>query len=263
MLRQALPIGASELVWAIRFYSSTIWLAIFVGGAVVGWFGAAHRIVVSLHTFVWLYFFNLLPSLSRCTQQPIDALQRLMRRSIRVTTWASVLLGIGVVAFVEPIVALLYGDAYGPAVTVLQWLIWIVPLALLHGHFRYALIAYGHQRLEFVVNACGAGLSVLLNLLLVPTYGLVGAAFALLASELLILGLASYYVRRAIARIPVWREVYRPILAGAALVTALSLLPTASVMLPRTLALVAYLAVLVVAQRDVFGDVRSALARNR
>ena len=65
MYRQALPIGASELVWAVKFYFATIWLAILVGGPGVGWFGAAHRVMVSLHTFVWLYFFNLLPSLSR------------------------------------------------------------------------------------------------------------------------------------------------------------------------------------------------------
>ena len=38
---------------------------------------------MALHTFVWLYFFNLLPSISRCVGQPREYLQGLMSRSIR------------------------------------------------------------------------------------------------------------------------------------------------------------------------------------
>jgi O-antigen/teichoic acid export membrane protein len=85
MIRQAAPIGASELVWATKIYFATVWLGLVVGGAEVGWFGAAHRLVVALHAFVWLYFFNLLPSLARATQEPPGPLQALLQRS---SSWA-------------------------------------------------------------------------------------------------------------------------------------------------------------------------------
>lgn len=63
--RQTLPIGLSELTWACTWYFPTVLLALMVGGSPVGWFGAAQRPVMTLHGFVWLYFYNMLPSLSR------------------------------------------------------------------------------------------------------------------------------------------------------------------------------------------------------
>ena len=56
LYRKALPIGASELVWAVKIYFATILLGFVIGGEELGWFAAAHRIVIALHAFVWLYF---------------------------------------------------------------------------------------------------------------------------------------------------------------------------------------------------------------
>jgi O-antigen/teichoic acid export membrane protein len=261
MFRQALPVGASEWVWAIKVYFATVWLGMFVGGPEVGWFGAAHRIVISLHTFVWLYFFNLLPSMSRCTQKPIDALRHLLRSSMQVTAWSAVFLGIVGTAFAEPLVALLYGEQYRQATAAFQWLIWLIPLTLLHGHYRYALIAYDRQRLEFLATAFGAGLNVVLSLLLIPAYGLTGAAWALVASELFIGGLAYYYVRRTIAHIPILPSLYRPLLAGAVLAGVLCVLSRANVWLAGGSAVTVYGLMLVIVQPKMLRDVRSVFAR--
>ena len=85
ILRRALPIGASELVWAVKIYAATVLLGATAGGAEVGWFSAANRLVISAHTFVWLYFFNLLPSFARRSQGSLVALHSLMGRSIQMS----------------------------------------------------------------------------------------------------------------------------------------------------------------------------------
>jgi hypothetical protein len=40
------------------------------------------------HSFVWLYFFNLLPSISRCVARPKQDMLELMDGSVRLTAWA-------------------------------------------------------------------------------------------------------------------------------------------------------------------------------
>jgi O-antigen/teichoic acid export membrane protein len=262
MLRQALPMGASDMVWAVRVYFATVLLGLFVGGSEVGWFGAAHRIVVSLHTFVWLYFFNLLASLARCTQGPPQDLKRLMDKSMRVTGWAAVFIGIVGAALAEPLITLLYGEQYHASIAVFQVLIWILPLSLLHGHYRYALIAYGQQRLEFFSNACGAGLTIVLDLLLVPAYGPLGAAWALVASEVLIWSLAYFFARHTIAHLPLWPHLWRPLLAGAALATVLYLLRPAKVWVLGGAAIAVYGLALSLLQPDLLMDIRSFLVRS-
>ncbi len=73
--KMAVPIGASEIVWAFKVYFATLVLGLFIGGTQLGWFTAAHRIVIALHAFIWLYFYNLFPSLARASKLPLAHVQ--------------------------------------------------------------------------------------------------------------------------------------------------------------------------------------------
>jgi O-antigen/teichoic acid export membrane protein len=263
ILRRALPIGASELVWAVKIYFATVFLGMFVGGPEVGWFGAAHRVVISLHTFVWLYFFNLLPSLARSTQRPPEVLRSLMQTSIQVTAWSAMFLGAVGAVFAEPLMTFLYGSQYREAASTFRVLIWLIPLAFMSGHYRYALIAYDRQHLEFLCGACGAGLNILLNLLLTPRLGLIGAAWALVASEVLIWGCAYCFVRRTITCIAVWPYAFRPLVGGAILAGALCLLPTMNIWMAAGSALGGYGLILSMMQPNLLADIRLIFASNQ
>ena len=84
---EALAIGLAELAWAFMWYFSTVLLGLVFSGRTLGWFGASHRALMALHTFVWLYFFNLLPSIARCVGKPHEHLLKLMDQSVRFTAW--------------------------------------------------------------------------------------------------------------------------------------------------------------------------------
>ena len=110
----------------------------------------------------------------------------------------------------DDIIALAYGEAYRPAGRLLAVLIWAVPLALVSGHYRYALIACDHERLEFRCNAIGAAVAIGLGVLLIPSHGAFSAALALVASTFVVLVLAHAAAREAWCLGP----VHRPGLAG-------------------------------------------------
>ena len=68
------------------------------------------RILIALHTFVWLYYFNLLPSISRSWAAGRDAFTSLISNSMR--TVLLVCIGIVVVwVLTAPLVMVLF---YGP-----------------------------------------------------------------------------------------------------------------------------------------------------
>jgi O-antigen/teichoic acid export membrane protein len=225
VFREALPIGASDFAWALRMYSPTMLLGIFAGGAGVGWFGGAHRIVLALHTFVWLYFFNVLPSLARTSAQPLAELRTFLQASLRLTAWAVVFLGVVVSALSEPIVTTLYGPAFQPAASALPVLIWLVPLAAMSGHYRYVLIGHGKQRRELAASASGAIVSIALGVSMAGSFGMLGMAVALVASEGVIWALAYAFVRQTVMSIPVATVLWKPLLSGVGLTAALALTP--------------------------------------
>ncbi len=212
-LREALPIGLTEVAWAFMWYFCTVLLGFVFADRSLGWFGASHRALMALHTFVWLYFFNLLPSMSRCVALPQQHLLDLMDHSIRFAAWIG-LLAAGILSTMAPLLlGLIYGPAFRAAASSFGVLAWMLPVAMLSGHHRYILIAYNQQKKLLVCTAYSALAAVILGFTLVPLYGGVGAAWALLIANVINLVLVYFAVKRLVMRVPVGRQLIAPLCA--------------------------------------------------
>jgi len=186
LLRDGVTIGLSQIFWVAKMSGATLILGLIASAEDVGYFGGAMRILLALHTFVWLYFFNLLPSMSRAWAAGDGSFAALISRSLRWVTVVS-LLGAGVwVAAAPVVVRVVYGERFAAAGVALQWLAGVCGVAAISGHYRFGLIASGHQTAEMLTALIGAIAAVIL----IPTGyfagGVGGAAAGLFAGEVLI-----------------------------------------------------------------------------
>ena len=168
-----------------------------------------------MQTFVWLYFFNLLPSISRCVGQPRESLLRLMERSQTAVAWGGLFVALLLSVLSRPSLMLAYGAAYENAAAPFSVLVWAVPVALISGHYRYALVAYNLQKWLLYWTALSALAGALAGPLLISRYGPLGAAVAALGANVIVLALCYETVRRRIAEIPFAARLVRPLLALA------------------------------------------------
>jgi O-antigen/teichoic acid export membrane protein len=214
-LKEASPIGMTELAWAFMWYFCTVLLGFVFADVSLGWFGASHRALMALHTFVWLYFFNLLPSISRCVELPHERLLELMDRSVRFAAWVG-LFAAGMLTVAAPLIlTVMYGPAFRDAWRSFSVLVWMLPVAMLSGHHRYILVAYNEQKRLLYCTAASAVAAVALSFALVPLYKGQGAAFALLIANVINLILVYITVQKRIVRVPVGRQLMAPLMALA------------------------------------------------
>jgi PST family polysaccharide transporter len=197
--KQAWFLGASDLAWAAMWYSPSIIIGWLISERIyeVAWVAAAVRIVMALHTFVWLYFFNMIPNLSKEIHEGLTGWRDLIARSMSSSTWAACLIALTGTFFAPIIVETTYGARYASAVLPFQIVIWMIPVAWFSGHFRFSLIASGHQRLEFLACAAGGATTVVSAIIGVTFAGAPGAAAALLLGGLtnaVLAGIAMYRV---------------------------------------------------------------------
>jgi O-antigen/teichoic acid export membrane protein len=214
-LKQASPIGFTELAWAFMWYFCTVLLGFIFSDDSLGWFSASHRALMALHTFVWLYFFNLLPSISRCASLPNEHLLELMDRSLRFAAWIGLFAAALLTAAAPLVLTLVYGPLFREAGPSFSLLAWMLPIAMLSGHHRYILVAYNHSKPLLYCTAASAAAAVGLSFVLVPLYKGLGAACALLAANLINFALVYFCVRRLVVRVPVSRQLGAPLLALA------------------------------------------------
>ena len=253
-IREAGPIGFSDLTWACLWYFSTLLLGLMAAGESLGWFGAAHRATLAVHTFVWFYFFNLLPSISRCAGAPTRTLLRLMARSQIFTAWGGIFVAFVVTMLSQELVTLAYGAHFAAAAAPFSILIWIIPLSLVSGHYRYTLIAYNHQKLLFGWTAAAALAGACFSWLLIPPFGPAGAALSLAGSNLIVFVLAYFSVRNRIAHIPFVSSLVKPAAAVGAALLVVFLGGVSGPWLRAAIASAVYIALFFYLERGVIGD---------
>jgi O-antigen/teichoic acid export membrane protein len=196
--------GLSDFTWACQWYAPGIiagWMSLS-STEQVAWIGASLRIVMALHTFVWLYFFNMLPNLANDLSVGIDEWRRLVSRSLNSSMWPACLIAVGGTLFAPVLLPAIYGDSYTAAVRPFQIIIWMIPVAWFSGHFRFSLIAAGQQRWEFAASAATAVTTVILALVLVRKGGAIGAATAMLSGAIVNTMLSYGAMAREIATVP-------------------------------------------------------------
>lgn len=85
--------------------------------------------------------------------------------------------------FAKPIVAILYGEAYLPAIPLLQIIAWYTAFSYMGNVRNIWMLAEEKQKYLWIINLSGASLNVVGNLILIPLMGAEGAAFISVATQ--------------------------------------------------------------------------------
>ena len=194
--QRALPFGAFVVVLYLYSYADTVMLGVLRGDAETGLYNAAYRIYEGLANVGQVLQTVLIPRLSHHHATSRVAHGRLARSGLVIGGVLAVPTAAAGVVFAAPVVVLLFGSAYGAAGGVLQLLsvglVVVFPLCVLHA---VALSAgAGGWLLRTAVLGCT--LNVGLNFVLIPRFGMHGAAAATVAGETLSLIVLAWGLRR-------------------------------------------------------------------
>jgi O-antigen/teichoic acid export membrane protein len=184
----------------------------------VGLYGASYRMMEIAKVLPQSICLALYPAVSHAAAYEPERLRRLGADTMRFLWVITLPIAIGVTTLARPILVFTVGDAFVPATNVLYVLIWtIVPYAVTR-YYAFVLVAANKQRVDLLLNIVMALANVLLNLLLIPRYGSLGAAIATLISVAMFAAGQCLYLRRYLpdhlAALP---PLLRPMLASVAM----------------------------------------------
>ena len=196
VLWPALILGASHGLALVSYNFDSVLMGFMLGDRAVGWYNAAYKPVTAVLAMPVTYFLGLFPVLSRTFSESHQEFQEMVARSLRTMSILAVPVGVGGTFLAKPIIDALFGPAYANSVPAFQVLSWSAALVMLRGTYRQALNAAGRSTLDLRCAGVSTALNLCLNLLLIPHYGIVGAATATVLAEVVWLVLALYYFYR-------------------------------------------------------------------
>ncbi|MBE0477945.1 flippase [Candidatus Aerophobetes bacterium] len=208
----ALPLFVTIILQLIISSTDTLMLGYFRSARVVGFYNVAHPIANYIAVILGASAFIYFPIATALHAQNLTSE---LKQMYQITTkWVFTLtLPLFLLAFLVPDSTLyfLFGTQYLQAATALRILSLGFFLHTFLGLNIQTLIVFGKARYVMLNNLMVAGLNVILNLQLIPRFGLEGAAFASAVS--LILGniLASVELYKISGIHPFTRNYFKPI----------------------------------------------------
>jgi len=219
-MRESLPLGLGFMLLQAYYLTDTVLLGVLRDPASVGWYSAAYRMIAFVLVIGGLFFETTFPIISRYYKESRERLPKLLNSSFRVTTLLVIPMAVGGTLLARPILTMLYGPAYGSATIAFQLLIWAVAIELMGMNWGYALMACDRSRAYMKGVSLGAATSVVLNVFLIPRFGLMGAGMARLVSSSLI-AFCFWLQFRSVVQLAWWKHFVKPVLATALMAAAM------------------------------------------
>jgi O-antigen/teichoic acid export membrane protein len=175
-----IPIGAGIVLSALYFRIDVFLVQAWQGTTAVALYNAVFRLVDALRLLPAAVLAVALPVLFTATSR------RVLVKLSAILTAAALVVSLALWVGANFIIPMLYGNRYADAVPAFRILLMAFPLMSLNYALTHQLIGWHGHRAYAVMCAAALGFNVALNIALIPSIGIVGAAWATVATELVI-----------------------------------------------------------------------------
>jgi O-antigen/teichoic acid export membrane protein len=215
-----IPVAISGLLILAYARIDQVLVYELAGAREAGLYAAAYRILEQSHFVPLAVATTFLPLVAAAHGADIARARRMTQHVINYMAVGSFpALGFTLVAS-EQVIRLLFGEAFvsaAPALPVLMGAFVLICFGYLSGNL---VIVLGLQRRFLRYALVALVFNVALNLVLIPPYGFLAAAWVTLATEILVVGLTMTMVMRALGHVPRLDRVARAVAATAGMTLA-------------------------------------------
>ena len=216
ILRNSLGIGSIQIVNVLYLKTNVLILWIMTDPRTVGIYGLAATIVTFLLVIPNSYMTSMLPLL---VAAPIERLTRLVDTAASYMTMVGALAVAGTICLAPDLIREIASPEFARTVPVLQILSVSVLFTCVTSVFSYSSFARDHHHRLLAISVSGLVANVILDVILIPTFGARGAAVSTVAVEFLILlGTYAIFRTRVGPYFSAWPRMLRIYLVGGIVV---------------------------------------------
>lgn len=178
MLRPSIAFIASGIMIYVYGQTDRIMIGKIINKTAVGYYSCA----ATISTLIGFIAQAIMNSGKPLIMEEADRDKYLYLKKIRQTIagvmWLMIIYSVGLLLFGRLVVYLLFGEAYLPAVTSMKVLVWCEGFSYVGTIRNMYLTCENKTKYAFLFSFVGAILNIILNLILIPVIGILGASIA-------------------------------------------------------------------------------------
>jgi O-antigen/teichoic acid export membrane protein len=183
LLKAALPFGVSSIAYAFMQRFDTVLMSFVLTDAAVGWYNVPYTLINMMLLAAQSIAIAMYPSMVRRHKIEPGSLHTVAFQSIKYLLIICLPIAVGGTVLADRIITFLYTDEFAPSIPVLRLILWALPSLFLLELLGRVADTLHLERSAARINTINTVITVLLNVVLVPTLGLMGAALALVSGR--------------------------------------------------------------------------------
>ena len=183
LLKDSWPLILSGIVISIYMKIDQVMIKTMLDSEAVGQYSAAVKLSEAWYFVPMVIASSLFPAIVNAKKQSEELYYNRLQNLYDLMVWGAILIAIPTLFLSDYIILTLYGEAYIQASGVLALHIWAGVFVFLGVASSKWFIAENLQKYSFYRTLAGALINIVLNYILIPLYGIYGAAFATLISQ--------------------------------------------------------------------------------
>ena len=198
IVKKSFPFGLAIVFGSIYFYIDSVMLSVMKNDVEVAIYSVAYNLVIALLIIPTIYTNAIYPALSRHFKSSKENLIFMYKKSFKYMYIIGLPISVGLFLLADKIILLFYTKEYFASIFALKILAWFVFIKFLNFLIGIILSSIDRQKHRMFSQGSTALFNIILNLILIPFLGFIGAAIATLITEIFLFvfyyGFASKYL---------------------------------------------------------------------
>ena len=182
LLKDSWPLILSGLVVSVYMKIDQVMIKNMINSEEVGYYATAVRLSEAWYFIPVALTNSLFPAIVNAKNVSNKFYFNRMQKLYDILAWMAISIAIPISIFSKDIVNIIFGNEFQSAAPVLTIYIWAGVAVFLGVASSQYLITENFTRLSFFRTLIGMVFNIILNLVLIPKYGIIGAAYATLIS---------------------------------------------------------------------------------
>ncbi len=216
MLWESLPLALTGIFVLIYSRVDVLMLSLMKGDAAVGYYAAAYRLTGTLGLIPSALMASLYPLMSQYHEASPEAFRKTFHQGLEILVLIAAPMAAIFSVLSEPIVGLIYGQAFAFSAPALVLLGWAAALNFLSYLIMTAFNAMNQQGVNARLTFSMILVNITANFLLIPRYSFVGASMATLLTEGILVAVGFPIIARHLGWISLKRTFLYCLSAGLA-----------------------------------------------
>ena len=184
LLKDSWPVILSGISISIYMRIDQIMIKVMLDVEHVGYYAAAVRLSEAWYFIPVVITSSVIPAIINAKKQSEELYYQRLQKLYSMMVWLAVAIALPTTFLAPWVIRVLYGDAFLPASEVLNIHIWAGVFVFLGAASGKWFLAENYLKKSFYRRFLGMATNVVLNLILIPLYGISGAAIATLLGQM-------------------------------------------------------------------------------